>query len=321
MEKTIPIIYACNDNVVNLCSVSIASIIENASDKNKYNIYVFHTRLAKENINNLEDMSIQNVNVQCININKYVNFSELYETNIYPYEMYYRYYASLILDDEKIIYLDCDTIVVGDIADLYNEELQDNPIGMVRDFTHYVDSDNYGFNSGVMLIDKKRFENMRIRERCFELLKECNKYKFPDQDALNAICKDNIKELGPEYNYQVSLAYYHKFKEKIKNKKYKNLFLNSPIVVHFSYVTKPYNNIYSKYSKQFWQYAKKSKYYNSLLDKYLRDPYKLLKESPVEEIYLDLTKEGKVGLRKILEIFIYQMKYWLLFKIDKGKQT
>ena len=58
-----------------------------------------------------------------------------------------------------------------------------------------------------------------------------------------------------------------------------------------------------------------------MLDKYLRDPYKLLKESPVEEIYLDLTKEGKVGLRKILEIFIYQIKYWLLFKIDKGKQT
>lgn len=79
MEKTIPIIYACNDNVVNLCSVSIASIIENASDKNKYNIYVFHTRLAKEDAT---DEQIQSI-CKKVGIHEFImNLPEKYDTNI-----------------------------------------------------------------------------------------------------------------------------------------------------------------------------------------------------------------------------------------------
>lgn len=318
MEKIIPIVLACDNNMADMCSVTISSIIANASEKYTYEIYIFHTRLNKENIQNLECMSKRNVKINCIDIKNYIEFNALYETIDYPYEMYYRFYASLILKYEKIIYLDCDTIAIKDVANLYNENLKSNPIGMVIDFTHYVHCSNKDFNSGVMLINTKLFEDLKIREKCIKLLKENTQYQFPDQTAINITCKDNIKVLGTEYNYQVSLANYHKFKKEIKKKKFKKLFLNEPNIIHFSYITKPYKSIYSVYNKQFWQYAKNSPYYMQLISKYLEDPYKVLRTCQIEDIYIEMVEEGKVGLKKIIEVLLYQIRHWFLYKISRG---
>ena len=319
MKEKITIVLTTDDEFADLCSVTIASIKENCSFKYIYEIYILETRLSNDNIDKLQKMSNNHVIVKCIDITEYVDFNKIYETDNYKFEMYYRYYAPLILSCKKMIYLDCDIIVVQDIAKLYNENLENKTIGMVKDYTYYIDNTKTDFNSGVLLINTELFEKQKIREKCLELIKN-NIYKFPDQTALNIVCKNNIKTLKTKYNYQVSLAYYHRFKKNIRKKVYKNLFLEEPEIIHFSYITKPYNNIYSKYNKFFWQYAKYTKYYNVLIEKYLKDPYEVIRNSPIEDIYIDLTEEGQVGLKKIFEVLIYQLKYWLLYKIKKGKR-
>lgn len=318
MQK-IPIVFSTNDDFADLCSTAIWSIIKNGTKNNFYDIYVFYTRLSEINIEKIEKNNVDNAKIQCVDITKYINLDDFYEIDNYTYEIYYRYYASIILDYEKIIYLDSDIIVVNDIANLYNEDIKDSPIGVVRDFTHYIDHSNFDFNSGVMLINSKKFEELKIREKCIELIKN-NNFKFPDQAALNITCKDNAFLLKPKYNYQISLTYYHRFKKEIRKSKFKSLFEDEPLVIHFSYITKPYNNIYSKYSKDFWECAKLTQYYDELVDKFLKDPYEVLRASPVEDIYIDMTEEGKVGLKKIFEVFFYQIKYWFLYKIKKIRE-
>ena len=315
MEK-IPIVLSANDKFADLCSVAISSIIQNGNINNLYDIYIFYTRLSNENIKRLEQNTKQNISIKCINISEFIDFKNLYEIENYTYEIYYRYYIPLILKYEKVIYLDSDIIVVDDIAKLYNEDIGDAPVGVVRDFTHYIDHSNFDFNSGIMLINTKKFEELKIRDKCIELIKK-NNFRFPDQNALNIVCKDNAYLLEPKYNYQVSLAYYHRFKKEIRKNKFKHKFEEEPIIIHFSYVTKPTNNIYSKYNKDFWKYAKYTPYYNQLVDKFLADPYKVLRESPIEDIYIDMAEEGKVGLRKIFETLLYQLKYWILYKIRR----
>ncbi len=315
MQKKIPIVFSCDSNYVPLCSVAISSIVENASDKNLYEIYVFHTRLKKEDILNLEALSKDNVSVRCMDVSEYLDYDILYATSEYPIEMYYRYYAPLILKYDKIIYLDCDTIVIDDIEKLYNEDLENKPIAMIMDFTYYTNEIYTNLNSGVLVFNTKEFKKQKIREKCLDVLKKNTNYRFPDQTALNIVCKDNMKVLKPMYNYQTNLASYDKFKTKIRKKKYKDLFVEQPIIIHFTYVTKPYRNIYSKYNKYFWQYAKKTAYYNQLIDEYTKDPYEVLRTSPVDEVCIDIAREGKAGLRKIFHIFGCQMKYWFLFKV------
>ena len=317
MEKIIPIVFACNDNVADICSVSIASIIKNRNKNYNYEISIFQTRLSNIHIENLQNMSVENVKVECINISKYINLNEFYETGEYPFEMYYRLYAPIILKHKKIIYLDCDTIVIDDIAKLYNEPIE-KAMGMVINFDCYMHKNNIDYNSGVMLINCEKFEKLHIREKCKKLLKS-NTYKFPDQTALNIAGFGNITTLKPKYNYQVSLAYYHKFKRIIKKRKNKSQFAETPKIIHFSYITKPYNNIYSKYNDDFWIYAKETPYYEKLIKKYVEHSYEVLRNSPVEDIYIDMVEEGKVGLKKIFEVLVYQLKYWLRYKI-KGEK-
>ena len=254
--QIIPVVFSTNDDFSDLCSTAIWSIIQNSSKENFYDIYVFYTRLSKENIKKLEMNDRNNVKIQCIDIKEHIKFEDLYEIENYTYEIYYRYYASKILDYEKIIYLDSDIIVIDDIAKLYFENINDALIAVVRDFAHYIDHSNFDFNSGVMIINSKRFEELKIREQCIELIKN-NNFRFPDQTALNIICKDNAFLLNPKYNYQINLAYFHRFKKEIRKKRFRHLFQEEPMVIHFSYITKPYKNIHSKYSKEFWEYAGK----------------------------------------------------------------
>lgn len=312
----IPIVFATNDNFVSLCSVSISSIIANSSSNYKYYIYIFYTRLSKENIKKLENMTINNVIVKCLNVKSYIAFFKLYEVDNYPYEIYYRYYAPLILKYKKIIYLDCDIIVLDDIAKLYFEDIGNKTIGACIDFIYYY-KQNYIFNSGVILFDCKKFEENKIREKCIDLI-EKNNFKYPDQDALNIVCKDDIFLLSVKYNYQISLSFSYKFKQNIS--KFKNDFLDKPIIIHFSYNTKPYKNISSYYNKYFWKYAKNTPYFDELINKYIDDPYEKLICSPIQDVYIDLIKDGKIGMKSIIKNFFIQIKSWLNYKIKGGKQ-
>lgn len=53
---------------------------------------------------------------------------------------------------------------------------------------------------------------------------------------------------------------------------------------------------------------KKTNYYNQLVDEYVKDPYEVLKNSPIEDIYIDMTREGNVGLRKNILCIILSIK-------------
>lgn len=311
----IPIVFSVNDKFSKFASVAIQSIIENATIGHKYIIYVFYINLSKSNIDKLESQKNQYVEIKCVNINKYIELKNFYEIGDYTYEIYFRYYIPKILKQyDKIIYLDSDIIIVEDIAKLYYEDIGDKPIAAVTDFEHYMNNKNNDFNSGVLVINTKEFERLQIRKKCIELIK-LKKYDFPDQDALNEICKNNVYILNPKYNYQVSLAYYHKFKKNIRKRNFKKLFQEQPIIIHFSYITKPIYNIFSKYNNEFWKYAKNTPYITELLEIYLNNQYEVLRNSPVEDICIDLTEEGRFGIRKIMDIFWYQLKYWFLFKI------
>lgn len=317
MQK-IPIAFSTNNKFAAFTSVAIESIIQNSNINNEYDIYVFHTRLSDSNIKKLESIKAKNVKVECLNITSYINLDDFYETKDYTYEIYYRYYASYILKYDKIIYLDSDIIVIDDIANLFNENIENHSIAAITDFEHYMHPKNLDFNSGVMIINSKRFEENKIREKCIELIKK-RKFKLPDQEALNIICKNDTYRLLPKYNFQLGIAYCYKFKKKVKRKKYKKIFFDKQQIIHFTGITKPTNNIFSKYSKEFWQYAKYSPYYETLLNQYLSDPYEVLKQSPVEDIFIELTEEGKVGLRKIIDILLYELKFWFLYKLRRGK--
>lgn len=130
---------------------------------------------------------------------------------------WYRLVLGDVLSDvERCIYLDADTIVNLDIAELWAEETGENGLGAVRDLVsqegHYSAFVGMGlgpeeryFNSGVLLLDMQKFKHEeQLLERGVAFLKEHELVDFPDQDILNHFFGQECRLLPEKYNTLVA---------------------------------------------------------------------------------------------------------------------
>jgi lipopolysaccharide biosynthesis glycosyltransferase len=130
-------------------------------------------------------------------------------------------YARLLLDTllppgiERVIYLDCDTLVRRPIEQLYEIDMAGLPIAAVHDPYHdgiklgrdmrtkaspFDSADPY-FNSGVLLIDRAALAAANIPRRIEEMAAaDLLKSLYFDQDILNYIFRGRWLELNWRYN-------------------------------------------------------------------------------------------------------------------------
>lgn len=126
---------------------------------------------------------------------------------------YYRLkIPSLFPDLDRILYLDIDLIVKGDLRPLYNIDIQDNYFAMIEDFyaKESVDrlalKNGHYFNSGVTLFNITHLKKDGLEEKCFDLIKKyADKIIFVDQDVMNIVADGRILSLPEIYNMQVIL--------------------------------------------------------------------------------------------------------------------
>ena len=124
---------------------------------------------------------------------------------------YYRLFAPRILSEyDKLLYLDADIVVVGDLSQLLQIDLSSYPIAarpvpvvestMINQRLQRNLSLPY-FNSGVLLINTRLWEDMSCTENIAKIiLNESDRLCYADQCALNLFLGDNYKSLSLEWN-------------------------------------------------------------------------------------------------------------------------
>ena len=266
MKQEIPIFFSTDDNYIPYLDVAIASLISNASKEYCYRLIVLNTGLKPENISKIKLNECDGFVIDFIDISNSLKTIKTHFKNVYHFSVatYYRIFiASLFPQYDKIIYLDCDLVVLGDIAKLYNTELGDNIMGAVSDqyvsstkeFRIYaekaigVNPDTY-FNAGVLLISLEQFRKNDIENKFIKLIKD---YDFdlldPDQAYLNYLCYGKVCILPNGWN---------KSPTEIVCEGNKN-------IVHYNLYKKPwqYDDVID--GKYFWEYAKHSPFYEVIL--------------------------------------------------------
>lgn len=134
-------------------------------------------------------------------------------------------FARLLIPDlkpdlGKIIYLDCDTIVMQDISQLYDQELDGYALGAVPDPNVYnvpekraqlypaalLSEKHLYFNSGILLIDCNvwRKNDMLPKLMAAERMTAETRY-YNDQDVLNKAFDANFKPLEIRFNVKSNL--------------------------------------------------------------------------------------------------------------------
>lgn len=271
MKKEIPIFFTIDNKYAPYVSVAIASIIENASKEYNYKIIIIYQELTNENIKKITKLQNDNFKIEFVYMKDTLDaITDRVENRLrcdyFTLTIYFRLFIpEMFKEYDKGIYIDSDIVVPGDISELYNFELGENLIGACPDHSvvdvpeiiNYMENAigvnrHKYINSGVLLMNLKKMREKKFDQRFLELL---NKYHFdsiaPDQDYLNAMCHGSILYLDECWDAMP-----------IEGKKE----LNNPKLIHYNLFSKPwcYDNI--PYEDYFWKYAKKSNYYNDIVN-------------------------------------------------------
>lgn len=137
-----------------------------------------------------------------------------------PPLMWYRIYLPDLLPElDRVLYLDCDMLVVGDLTPLWRTGLDGHYLAAVsnvlerdaRDWPRELGLERAGdyFNSGLLLLNLAALRRDGMPARLAAFGRESGRrLRWPDQDALNALLARRRLPLHPRWNCQNSLFYY-----------------------------------------------------------------------------------------------------------------
>ena len=265
-KTVIPIFYASDENYLPYLTVSVYSLKENASKNYRYELYVLHAGMDIAKADELKKYEEDGFEIHFVDVSEKMENvkNSLHLRDYYTGATYYRIFiAELFPQYEKALYLDGDTILLGDVSELFETSLGETLIGAVPDeavasvpeFRIYtkevlgIGSEKY-FNAGVILMNLAQLRKENFYQSFCELLK---KYKFSvaqDQDYLNVICKDKVTYIGAEWN-RMPIG------EQGSDR---------PKLIHYNLTMKPWHYENVLYKESFWQYARRTEFYQRILN-------------------------------------------------------
>lgn len=119
-----------------------------------------------------------------------------------------RAYLPIILTDEdRIISSDCDVLFNGSIRPVWEWDLRGNYAAATPEWRKSLSNELIGYNIpyvnvGFTLMDLKAMREHHIVDQMIDLMNVVS-LGWPDQDALNIICRDHISLLPYKYNSNI----------------------------------------------------------------------------------------------------------------------
>ena len=315
--KRLDIVYATDNNFIDVLYASIASLYDTNGDLN-LDIWIIGEKISdlnKEKINNLSKEYNQ----------KEVNWIENCEV---PYQVkldrgsvsqYSRLMIGSALPDsiKKALYLDADTIILSNLIELFNVCFDDKIVIGVSDVINVeykkilnIPEDRAVFNTGVLLIDLEKWRIEQIESKLFDVI-----YKFKgnviqgDVGILNAVLYDSYKEINPKFNYMTIF----------EDMSYEDILVFKKPVDYYSKkkLEDARNNIVIRHyttcflSRRPWQQGSKVAHVREF-EKYYKGEFKSVKDPKILKIYNILPKKSAIRIIGFIQSKIRPKLYKIL---------
>lgn len=265
-KAEIPIFFACDEGFVKYTMVSMKSIMENADRSRKYHIYILHMGITEATQAKVLAMADEEFAIDFVDVTDKMRSiaDNLPIRDYYSNTTYFRLFIpDMFPQYRKALYIDSDTIVVGNIAELYDHKLgklyagvcPDRVVAQTDILGDYVEKvlgvkrARY-FNAGVMLMNCSQFRENHLLDEFLEMLHIYLFVVAQDQDYLNLICKNQVLYMEPKWNAQV-------FGELACPEEEVGLF-------HFNMAAKPWHYEDCRLAEYFWKYAKMTADYDAI---------------------------------------------------------
>lgn len=278
---------ACDNNYSKYAGVVIASILSNANPTDNLEFFILDGGISdeqKEKIYSLKSINDCNINFIKIDDSLFEDYKKIKTLAYITIATYYRLkLPSLLPNVDKIIYLDCDTIVTSSLIDLFNTDITDYAIAGILDIDKKMLKKNPKyFNAGVILMNLEFWRKQNLEKFIFNWGKEnINNIKLGDQEILNEVLKNEVKIVSDEWNVQSS------------NFVNRSSYTNSPKIIHFVAKNKPWG-------------GKSYSYHKNLYFKYLQlTPWKLSEEDLKKNL-----KSTALAYVKYRPLFLFRPRFY-----------
>lgn len=268
-KEVLPIFFAVDDGYMPFLAVTLQSLVDNSSVNYYYLIKILYTNISEENKEKIKKYERENVNIEFVDLNYYIEKikDKLYTRDYYSKTTYFRLFIpNLYPQYNKALYLDCDIVLLRDVAELFNIDLGDNLVGGAPDdviqtievFQEYVekvvgvaDYKNY-FNAGVLLMNLDELRKYNFQEKFLYSLETIRFSVAQDQDYLNRLCKGRVKIIDKNWN-RMPISNIEADEKDLK-------------LIHYNLAFKPWHFEDILYQDYFWKYAKKTEYIDNILE-------------------------------------------------------
>lgn len=324
---------APNRPYVKYMLVLLESVFESNAEKT-FCFYILYNELNERDRNVIEQyVKGKNGNICFVYIDRQP-FEGFPLQERFSIETYFRLVIQDVMPEniKRVLYLDCDMIVIGDIEPLYHVDMEGKYFAACGFSPRLECGDE--FNAGMILYDMDKMREDIALKTYRGLLHELGENYYQDQALLNAkFAKDGVKYVWKQ-KYNFTCPFYRKFEKEIK-REMPEYSLDDVVIVHFAgpgirpwqmrmsleelkrlsergvpdfFAAKGYllDGLYVRFLERWWNYAGKTPCYEELLTDMQREKAEIC--SGVLLAVAD-SKEYRVG-RFLLRI-PKKLKKWL----------
>ncbi len=208
------IVYACDDKFAEIMGISMISLFESNKEVPEIKVYVLDGGVGDENRE-----KIFSVGRRYGRVIKFIGASEFLKSEMRQERGSSSTFSRLYLTEffspqtEKLLYLDCDIIVLGSLEGLYGTDIEglygagvgDCVSGGHRRAVGLMGESVY-VNAGVLLVNLKKWREDKVSDKFDEFAKSYdNVVPYADQGIVNGVLSCKLKELPLKYNCYTAL--------------------------------------------------------------------------------------------------------------------
>ncbi len=332
------VVFSSDNGYSHFLLIALTSLLDNnIEDFSCINIYILDDGIYDNNKKRIYELTQKyhcNVTFIEANIFEFIDLDILpmeIGSNLKSFTTYNRLFMASFLpkDVDKVLYLDCDALILGSYKDLWNEDIEDYYCaGVIEPIVNetlkksfwFFDVDYY-INAGFLLINLEKWRNDNVEKKFIEFLSNNqNRYFCADQGVINFVFEGKIKIVEPKYNLLSHFQYldYDVAKKfiAIENEYYSKQIVedsrNNPVFVHFTGkgYSSPWSNKDHKFSLIYEKYAKMAQCEDVI--SYIEAPTfkaKLLHKYSDNKLFVSLLKVipskliGRIVNKNLISIF------------------
>ena len=283
----ISIAYAPDDNYVNQTVVSMKSALEH---NEQVEFIIMYSKLSAES---MQKLGAVGGSLRLIKMDE-SQFADLTLSEWVTVQAWFRIkLPDLCKDLDKVLYLDCDTLIRGNLDELFSLDLTDKYLAGVKDVwgvSKYVKrldmKSGVYVNSGMLLFNCNYCRKEHFFDKVVDFAKNNAKIiEFCDQDSINKVVDEYKLVISPKYNLMDTWwrGGYYEF-EGEEEAEYLQAKEN-PVIAHLTGLKPAFKGCGNKFKDEWWEVAKKTKIYDELLRDYMSSKEPSDKEPLLRQIF------------------------------------